>query len=346
MLGVVQTAEGLPIYHEVFDGNQAESPTLLPTLHKVLARFAHIKRLIVVADRGLLSMDNMDELAKIKLPGGQALEFILAVPGRRYAEFTDVLRAIHAKAGTATQEIIDETRWRKLRLVVAHHPERASEQTKLRRERIAALQEKAQAWAGKLDAQDTGVSARGRKLSDSGAKARLYHEICEAHLAKIVKVDLRSELFTYSVDEAAKAQAELMDGKLLLVTNVPDLTPQEVVQRYKALADIERGFRVLKSEIEIAPVYHRLPERIRAHASICFMALVLHRVMRQRLRLAGSTLSPQAALQQLRRVQRHQVRIDGAEPIAGISTIHQDQADTLDALKIKKPSLDAQMPLL
>jgi polysaccharide biosynthesis protein PslH len=76
------------------------------------------------------------------------------------------------------------------------------------------------------------------------------------------------------------ALAELMDGKLLLVTNATDLTAPEVVERYKALADIERGFRVLKSEIEIGPVYHRLPERIRAHAQICFMALILHRVMR------------------------------------------------------------------
>lgn len=76
------------------------------------------------------------------------------------------------------------------------------------------------------------------------------------------------------------------------------------------------------------------------------MALVLHRVMRQRLKLAGSALSPEAALRQLRQVQRHRVRIDGAEPIAGISTLHQDQADTLDALKIKKPSLNAPMSLL
>jgi hypothetical protein len=231
ILGVVQTAEGLPIHHEVFDGNQAELPTLLPTLHKVLARFGHIKRLVVVADRGLLSLDNMDELAKVKLSSGQALEFILAVPGRRYGEFTDVLQAIHAQAGATTQELITEARWHGLRLVVAHHPERAREQTQLRRERIAVLQDKAQAWAGKLDGQDAGVSARGRKLSDSGAKARLYHEVCEAHLAKIVKVDLKSELFAYTVDEAAQAQAELMDGKLLLATNVPDLTPQEVVQR-------------------------------------------------------------------------------------------------------------------
>ena len=69
-------------------------------------------------------------------------------------------------------------------------------------------------------------------------------------------------------------------------------------------------------------------------------------VMRQRLKLAGSALSPEAALRQMRQVQRHRVRIDGAEPIAGISTLHQDQADTLDALKIKKPRLNAQMSLL
>ena len=53
-----------------------------------------------------------------------------------------------------------------------------------------------------------------------------------------------------------------------------------MVQRYKALADIERGFRVLKSEIEIAPVYHRLPERIRAHALVYFLALIVYGVMR------------------------------------------------------------------
>ena len=346
MLGVVQTAEGLPIYHEVFDGNQAESPTLIPTLEKVLARFGHIKRLIVVADRGLLSLDNIDELGKIKLPGGQALEFILAVPGRRYGEFAEILQDFQIRAAVATQEIVEQTSWQHLRLVVAHHPQRAQEQTQLRRERIAALEAQAQAWAGKLDGQDGGQVARGRKLSDSGAKARLYHEVKEAHLAKILKVDLKGDLFSYAVDESALAQAELMDGKLLLVTNVADLNPEEVVQRYKALADIERGFRVLKSEIEIAPVYHRLPERIRAHAFVCFLALIIYRVMRQRLRLAKSELSPEKALAQLRRIQRHRVRINQAEPITGISTISADQAKVLESLNIKKPSQNAQLTLL
>ncbi len=137
-----------------------------------------------------------------------------------------------------------------------------------------------------------------------------------------------------------------MDGKLMLVTNVKDLSPQEVVQRYKSLADIERGFRVLKSEIEIAPVYHRLPERIRAHAFVCFLALIVYRVMRQRLKLAKSDLSPEKALAQLRRIQRHQVRINQAAPITGISTINDDQTKVLETLKIKKPTQNLQLTLL
>ena len=75
MLGVAQTAEGLPIYHEVFDGHQAEAPTLLPTLTKVLQRFPHIRRLIIVADRGLLSLDNIQALQAIELGAFHGLIF-------------------------------------------------------------------------------------------------------------------------------------------------------------------------------------------------------------------------------------------------------------------------------
>jgi transposase len=137
-----------------------------------------------------------------------------------------------------------------------------------------------------------------------------------------------------------------MDGKLMLITNVRDMTANEVVRRYKSLADIERGFKVLKSEIEIAPVFHRLPERIRAHASICFMALILYRVMRQRLKLAGHAASPETALAQLRRIQRQRVSINRGEPISGISNINRDQAELLSAMNLRKPAPDTQMSLL
>jgi len=346
MLGVVQTADGLPIHHEVFAGNAAESPTLMPTLKTVLGRFPHVRRLVVVADRGLLSVDNIEQLSALTMPDGQSIEFILAVPGRRYADFEAILAPLQSTAVGQSSELIEEFQWQGRRLVVAHNPIKAAEQTALRDERIAALERRASELVGKLDAQDEGRTWRGRKLSDSGAKARFFHEVCEAHLASIIRVDLKSDLFSYDIDQRALTRARLMDGKLLLVTNVADLRASEIVERYKALADIERGFRVLKSEIDIAPVYHRLPDRIRAHASMCFMALILYRVMRNRLRLAGSDQSPETVLANLRRIQHHTITIDGNAPISGVSTVTRDQANALAALKVKKPIQGHQLSLL
>ena len=346
MLGVVQTAEGLPIYHEVFEGNCAETKTLLPTLKKVLARYPTMRRVVLVADRGLLSLDNLQALQAIRIAEDQPLEFIIAVPGRRYSEFADLLQGWQPQCDEATDEITGELPWNGLRLVMAHDPETALEQRAQRRAKLTELEHLAETWAGKLDGQDSGQRSRGRRLSDSGAKARFYHAVCEAHMGKIIKVDLASDLFAYSMDEQALKLAELMDGKLLMVTNVQGLAPEEIKGRYKALADIERGFKVLKSELEIGPVYHRLPERIRAHASICFMALILHRVMRLRLRAANTGISPESALQALEQIQLHKVSIHGAPPLGGVSSMSGLQTAVLKALRIKQPQQSTQLSLL
>ncbi len=112
-----------------------------------------------------------------------------------------------------------------------------------------------------------------------------------------------------TVEEEAVAKAQLFDGKLALITNTADIGPAEAVHRQKGLADIERGFRILKSDIEIAPAHHRLPERIRAHAFICFLALTLYRVMRMRLNAKGHSSSPKTALQILSRIQHNTTHI-------------------------------------
>ena len=157
---------------------------------------------------------------------------------------------------------------------------------------------------------------------------------------------MKSDLFTYDIDARALGRAQLMDGKLLLVTNVSALSAPAIVERYKALADIERGFRVLKSEIDIAPVYHRLPQRIRAHASLCFMALILYRVMRNRLRAAGSTQSPESVLASLRRIQHHTVSINDNQPVSGVSALTREQVGAFAALKVRKPAEGHQLSLL
>ena len=345
MLGVVQTAEGVPIAHRIWEGNTGEAVTLKPVVEEVLAQLA-VRRIVLVADRGLLSLDNLAQLRAMKVGGAKGanvrpLEFILAVPGRRYAEFTELLQPLHdGQCANATEEVIGEAAWNGLRLIWAHDPQAAVEQTRRRQQNIDELVSQAQLRAGKLDEQDIGKTFKGRRLSDSGAKAWLYREVLDARLGSIIKVDLQSEAFTYDIDERALQRARLNDGKLLLVTNVADLRPAQVVERYKSLADIERGFRVLKSDIEIAPVFHRLPERIRAHALICFLALVLHRVLRMQLKDAKSDYSPQRALEIAGRIQFHQVTLAGDRVAAGISEIDPIQREIFDALKLELPSKD------
>jgi len=148
--------------------------------------------------------------------------------------------------------------------------------------------------------------------------------VSRANLAKTIKVDLKSRLLRYEIDEQRLRDAEKLDGKQLLITNVQNLQPAEVVQRYKSLADIERGLRVLKSDLEIGPIYHRLPRRINAHATICFIALVMTRIMRQRLKANDSSYSPKRALWKLRQLQRHQTLINHV-PFNGISSATWEQ---------------------
>jgi len=314
----------------VHAGNVAETKTLKAMLADVLKRFP-VERVIVVADRGLLSLDNVAELEAAAQSSGRQLQFILAVPARRYAELGGIIETLEFDDGLAEGQFAGH------RLVVAHDPERAEAQSVDRRERIQALEDFAETLVGKLDAQDAGLSERGRRASDRGAYTRFQRAIGEAELTRFVKADYQAERFSYSIDDEAIVRAERLDGTLVLLTNVEDFAAAEVVRRYKSLADIERGFRVLKSDLDIAPVYHRLPDRIRAHALICFLALLLYRVMRMRLRASGSELSPTKALDTLRRIQQHRSTL-GDKRFVGLTKSTPEQGQLFDALSLPKPS--------
>jgi hypothetical protein len=340
MLSLVQTAEGLPIAHEVHPGNTAEAKTLLPMIRDLLARYP-LKRVVLVADRGLLSVNNLEELkqleAQLRTEGRDvALEYVLAVPASRYGEFATDLQKVTA-AQAAAQPWCAETVWQERRLVIAHDPHVAARRAQQRDAEIAELVALGDKWGNKLDDQDQGKGSRGRRLSDSGAKARFYHAVKDAHLAHLIKVDLKSELFTYTIDDERKRYLELLDGKLLLVTNT-GAPAEEVVARYKSLADIKRGFRVLKSDIEIGPVYHRLPKRIRSHALICFMALLLYRVMRMRLKAAGRSESPTRLLEQLRRIHQQTVETADGRKLRGLTEMTDVQKSLFAAPEVSVPA--------
>jgi hypothetical protein len=196
MLSLVQTAEGLPIAHEVHPGNTAEAKTLLPMIRGLLARYP-LKRVVLIADRGLLSTANIEELNKLQAQLSKdgcevAVEYILAVPAARYGDFADDLQKLH-KSQDATKAWCTETKWGDSRLVVAHDPIAALRRTTARDKTMAELIELGQQCSVKLDAQDesqrTGTKnkSKGRPMSDSGTKARFYHEVKAAHMAHLIK---------------------------------------------------------------------------------------------------------------------------------------------------------------
>ena len=150
VLGVIQTAEGLPIAHRVHAGNVGEVSTLVPMIEDTLQRY-RIARVVLVADRGLLSLDNIEAIEALRTPAGKPLQYVLAVPGRRYAEFAELVHAVQLQDG------VGDTKWQGRRLVVAHDGQRAQEQHERRRQEIARIETEGQRMADRLDAADAGL---------------------------------------------------------------------------------------------------------------------------------------------------------------------------------------------
>lgn len=105
MQGVVQTAEGLPLYHEVFDGNTFEVQTLKPTLEKIVRRFP-VKRVIAVAERGLLSVENLEELKDRDLARGRQA-------GVHPGSAGTALQRVDRLAGTTAEHAVRKSQTRK-----------------------------------------------------------------------------------------------------------------------------------------------------------------------------------------------------------------------------------------
>ena len=357
VLGVVQSADGIPLLHTVVPGNISEATTLRPMLERLLQRF-EIARLVIVADRGLLSLDNIAQIRELALEKQRQVDFILAVSARRYKAMPTLMAELNYTDGLA------ETRFENQRCVVAYDAQTALRQAEKRRAEIKVVEEFGQKLADKLDAQDAAEAAReiattakklrrkssaeinenapkkrSKKANDRSAYVRFAKALKDRKLTKYFTIDWNAADFTFEQNEAAIVASEALDGKLVLLTSLSESesSSAQTVLRYKSLADIERGFRVLKSDIEIAPMHRRIELRIRAHALICFLALVLHRLLRLKLKRAESDFSPTRALAELRTIQRHAVTV-GTVVHAGLSTIAPLQKALFEQLKFELPN--------
>jgi transposase len=159
-------------------------------------------------------------------------------------------------------------------------PEQAERDRHQREQAIGRIE----AELGRIKAQRERDKARARsgQLSNKAqARAEDAHVRAECALRDhpTLKRWIRQQRNGRLVIDRAKVKAEAnLDGKYLLATSDPDITAEDAALGYKNLLEAERGFRDLKSELLLRPVFHRLEHRIRAHVLICWLALLLTRV--------------------------------------------------------------------
>ncbi len=333
VIGLLTTGDGIPIAHHVFAGNTADVTTLPDVVKDLSARFG-LSAIPVVADRGLISADNVESL------GDQGFEHILATRLHRDATCAAALAASARpdvqwvavpEANSAVAEVMVEAK----RAVVVASFERFVRDGA----RTAELVERTSA---KLRALETRV--RAGALVDPAKIGRAAQRILgDSGVARLFDIEVAKGAFLWHYDEAALDYEEALAGHYVLVTS---LSPErasttQVVMAYRQLMEIERRFRVLKDFLHLRPIYHWSEDRVRGHVAICVFASVIEALMAADLKVADvrdtdlvdQHLSTARALRELSRVRA--VTLDAGERRIELVTRRSAlQAAVLDAFGV------------
>ncbi|MGC4857127.1 IS1634 family transposase, partial [Micromonospora sp. DT4] len=254
VVGMAVTRTGIPVRVWCWPGNTGDSALIRQV--KTEMREWNLARVVWVADRGFASAENRRFLQSgaggyilgEKLRAGTAeADAALARQGR-YAQVADNPQVKEVNIGT------DD------RFVICYNPDAAQRDAAVRERLIAQLTDK-------IDGSD--------KLSPT-KRAELRGAIStKPGLNRYLRVTPNGLL---RVDAAAVKAEQRLDGKYLLRCSDPKLSAQDIALGYKQLLEVERGWRDMKTTLDLRPVYHRREDRIRAHILLCWLALLLIRV--------------------------------------------------------------------
>ena len=254
VVGLAVTREGIPVRVWSWPGNTSDSALIRQV--KADLREWTLSRVIWVADRGFTSAENRRYLRrgddhyimgeKLRSASKEA-QAALSRAGR-YKEVTGNLKVKEVR-------LADEERF-----IICSNPEAA--------ERDAAVRTRLVAHLTDLIKDSDRLPAMKR--------AELKGVIStKPGLSRFLRTTAGGLL---RIDAEAVAADEKLDGKYLLRSSDPTLSPEDIALGYKQLAEVERGWRDLKHVLDLRPVYHRKEERIRAHVILCWLALLCVRV--------------------------------------------------------------------
>jgi transposase len=274
--GLLCTRDGLPIAVEVFDGNTADPATLGPQILKLKARFK-LDRVVLVGDRGMITSARIRDDLK---PAG--LDWITCLRAPQ-------IRALAAADGPLQPSLFDERDLAEItapeefpgeRLMVCRNPLLAEERARKREDLLAATERD-------LSRIRLAVERQRAPLRGTAEIGIAVGAVLDKHkMAKHFEVKIGEASLTFRRKCESIAEEARLDGIYVVRTSVPAeaMMPAETVQAYKDLDRVERAFRNLKSvDLEIHPIRHWMPDRVRAHVFLCMLAYHVEWHLRQAL---------------------------------------------------------------
>jgi transposase len=321
-IGVVMTRDGIPVCHHVFPGNTVDKATVAEVVRDIKARF-DLGNVIFVGDRGMLSDDNLETILD------EQFGFIVAHPLRHDRIAASVVAELGNRFDRNSEEeqFLSDDRT-SVRFVLAYSPQIAREVAEERRTRLTRADGFITDRLRKLEAP----SGRGHKATPQGTYDRVRDYLRDHHLLSFYEITLADAKVMVRPDKKARAWEDKIDGMLLLESTDMTLSPEEIVRRYKELAEIERGFRALKSTLMLRPLYHWTEDRIRAHVFLCVLALQIERLMRRRLQ----SVSIRKAIDRLRQIKAGALRMDGVTTMA-LTRLTEEQQNLFKSLDVPPP---------
>ncbi len=259
MVGLLVGAGGFPIGYDVFEGNTFEGKTLLPVLEKIEKRY-ELGKPIVVADAAMLSHKNLTELTS------NGYLFIL---GARIKNEKEALQKniLEQRVGVEDGETFELTKTDGTRLILSHSDKRARKDAHNRQKGLKKL--RAKVASGKLTKAQ--ITNRG------------YNKFLTLSGDVIV-----------TVDEEKVTEDERWDGLKGYVTSTK-LDATEVIEHYGHLWQIEKAFRISKTDLRIRPIFHYKRRRIEAHLCITFVAYSIWKELERLLGKGAVSMSPRRA---------------------------------------------------
>jgi hypothetical protein len=264
VIGLAVTREGIPVRVWCWPGNTNDM-TVLPEVKDDL-RGWRLGRVVMVVDRGFSSDENLRYLTRA---GGHW------IAGERMRDGSPDAAAALARQGRF-QTVRDNLRVKEVRIgegegkrfIVCHNPAEADRERTQREHTIERLKAELERIARHRSKTNSAKAAAAHTRAECALRD---HPALGHYLRQTPTGRLR-------IDKAKIAAEAKLDGKFLLSTSDPDLSAEDVALGYKNLLEAERGFRDLKTTLELRPVFHRLEHRIRAHVLIAWLALLLIRV--------------------------------------------------------------------